>query len=52
MTDSTTPITAADAQTTAALPTQVETVPEMLMPVPVAEVPVQLPMMDSQLGGL
>ena len=46
-----TPTTAADAQAMAAPPTQIETAPELLMPVPVAEVPVQPPMVDSQLGG-
>ena len=46
-----TPTTAADAQTTAAPPAQAETTPELLMPVAVAEVPMQPPMVDSQLGG-
>ena len=47
----TTPTTAADAQTTAAPLAQVETAPELLMPVPVTEVPVQPPMVDSQPAG-
>ena len=45
------PVTA-DAHTTTAPPAQVETAPEPLMPEPVSEVPMQLPMVDSQLGGL
>ena len=48
---STTPATAADTQSTTVPPAQVEIVPELLMPVPVAEVPVQPLMEDSQLGG-
>ena len=47
----TTPTTAADAKTTAVPPAQVEKSPEMLMPVPVTEVLVQPPTVDSQLGG-
>ena len=43
--------TTTDDQTTTVPPVQVETAPEPLMPVPIAEVPVQPPMVDSQLGG-
>ena len=43
--------TTADAQATTMPPIQVETAPEPLMPGPVAEVPIQLPMVDNQLGG-
>ena len=48
----TTPATAADTHTTTSPPAHVETGPEPLMPGPVAEVPMQSPMVDSQLGGL
>ena len=51
-TGSTSPATVADAQATTMPSVQVETVPELLMQVPIAEVPMQLPMVDSQLGGL
>ena len=46
-----TPSTAADAQTTAAPPVQFEIAWVLLMPVPAAEVPMQLSAVDSQLGG-
>ena len=46
------PTTVVDAQTTAVPLNQVETALEMLMPAPVTEVPVQMLMVDSQLGGL
>ena len=49
-TGSNTSATTADVTTTAS-PAQVEVALEHLMPVPVAEVPVQLPMVNSQLGG-
>ena len=48
---STIPATAADTQTTTAPPAQVETAPEPLMPVPVGEVPMQLPMVTAKEEG-
>ena len=45
------PATAGDGKTTTALPVQVLTASELLMPVPVSEVAMQPPMVDSQLGG-
>ena len=49
-TGSTTPVTVADPQATTMMPIQVETAPEPLMPVSIAEVSMQPPMVDSQLG--
>ena len=46
-----TPVTTTDTKTTTVPPIQVEITPEPLIPVPVAEVPMQPPMVDSQLGG-
>ena len=53
---STTPVTTPDAQATAMMPTQVETIqtesaPEPLAPVPIVGTPMQQPHMDSKLGG-
>ena len=50
-TGSTTPATIAYTQTTTTPPFQDDTTLEPLMPVPVAEVPIQPPMVESQLGG-
>ena len=53
---SATPVTMPDAQATTASLTQVETaqiesIPEPLIPIPIAEAPMQWPSVDSQLGG-
>ena len=46
-----TPVTVADFQATTMPPLHVENASEPLMPVPIAEVPMQLPIVDSQLRG-
>ena len=51
MTGSATPATTPDTRATTMLPVQVETAAELLMPVPIVEVPMQPTMVDSQLGG-
>ena len=46
-----TPVTVTDTQATTMQSIPVEAIPELLMLVPVTDIPMQLPMVESQLGG-